>query len=103
VAHVAYVPGERIVGLGKLPRVVETLASWPQLQERLTEEIADALQQGLAPKGVLVVIDAMHGCVWARGTRQAKSSTVTMATRGTLSDPVERAGILALIGTGGNE
>ncbi len=98
LAHVAYVPDKRVVGLGKLPRVVETLASRPQLQERLTEEIADALHEGLEPRGVLVVLDAVHGCVSARGVRQAKSSTVTMATRGTLSDPVERAGILALIG-----
>ena len=99
-AHVAYVPGKRVVGLGRLPRVVDTLASRPQLQERLTEEIADALQQGLDPRGVLVVIDAVHGCVSARGVRQAKSSTVTMASRGTLSDPVERAEIMALIGGG---
>ncbi len=99
-AHVAYVPDRRIVGLGKLPRVVETIASRPQLQERLTDEIADALVQGLAPKGVLVVVDAVHGCVSARGPRQAESSTVTIASRGTLADPVERAGILALIGTG---
>ena len=99
-AHVAYVPGKRVVGLGRLPRVVDTLASRPQLQERLTEEIADALQQGLDPRGVLVVIDAVHGCVSARGVRQAKSSTVTIASRGTLSDPVERAEIMALIGGG---
>ncbi|CAN5454817.1 GTP cyclohydrolase I FolE [soil metagenome] len=98
-AHVAYAPRNRIVGLGKLPRVVETLANRPQLQERLTEEIADALQEGLDPAGVLVVLDAVHGCVSARGVRQARSSTVTMATRGTLSDPVERAGVLALIGS----
>jgi len=98
-AHIAYVPGSRVVGLGKLPRVLETLASRPQLQERLTEEVATALQQGLDPVGVLVVLDAVHGCVSARGVRQAKSSTVTMASRGTLSDPVERAGVLALIGS----
>ena len=100
-AHVAYLPGRRIVGLGKLPRVVETLASRPQLQERLTEEIADALQTGLDPKGVLVVLDAVHGCVSARGARQAASSTVTVASRGELADPVQRAGVLALIGAGG--
>ena len=99
-AHVAYVPGTRVVGLGRLPRVVDTLASRPQLQERLTEEIADALQSGLDPRGVLVVIDAVHGCVSARGVRQAKSSTVTIASRGTLSDPVERAEIMALVGGG---
>ena len=98
VAHIAYVPGRRIVGLGKLPRVVETLASRPQVQERLTEEIADALFTGLEALGVLVVLDATHGCVTARGTRQERSTTVTLATRGTLSDPVERSGVLALLG-----
>lgn len=98
VAHVAYVPRSRVVGLGKLPRVVDTLASRPQLQERLTEEIADVLQSGLDAKGVLVVLDAVHGCVAARGVRQAGSSTITMATRGVLADPVERAEIIALIG-----
>ena len=98
MAHVAYVPGRKVVGLGRLPRVVETLASRPQLQERLTEEIADALQLGLEPQGVLVVLDAVHGCVSARGARQARSSTVTMASRGTLADPVARSGVLALIG-----
>lgn len=98
VAHVAYVPGARIVGLGKLPRVVETLSSRPQVQERLTEQIADTLVTGLDPRGVLVVLDAVHGCVAARGVRQAKSSTVTIASRGTLADPVERAGVLALVG-----
>ncbi len=97
-AHVAYLPGRRIVGLGKLPRVVETLASRPQLQERLTEEIADALDTGLEPKGVLVVLEAVHGCVTARGARQAGSSTVTVASRGELADPAQRAGVLALIG-----
>ena len=98
MAHVAYVPNRRVVGLGRIPRVVETLASRPQLQERLTEEIADAFVAGLDPVGVLVVIDAVHGCVSSRGVRQAKSSTVTLASRGSLSDPVERAGVLALIG-----
>jgi GTP cyclohydrolase I len=98
VAHLAYLPGARVVGLGKLPRVVDTLASRPQLQERLTEEIADALQEGLDPRGVLVVLDASHTCVTTRGPRQTRSTTVTMATRGILSDPVERAEIVALIG-----
>jgi GTP cyclohydrolase I len=99
VAHVAYVPGDRIVGLGRLPRVVETLAARPQLQERLGEEIADALVEGLGPRGVLVVLDAVHGCVWARGARQVHSSTVTVASRGTLADPVQRAEAMALIGS----
>jgi GTP cyclohydrolase I len=101
VAHVAYIPKSKVVGLGKIPKVVEALASRPQLQERLTEDIADALQQGLDPVGVLVVLDASHQCVTSRGARQARSTTVTMATRGVLGDPLERAEILALIGSGG--
>ncbi len=100
VAHIAYLPNERIVGLGRLPRVVDTLASRPQLQERLTEEIADALEQGLGARGVLVVLDAVHGCVAARGPRQTASSTLTLASRGVLADPVHRAEIIALIGRG---
>ncbi len=98
VAHIAYLPNERIVGLGAIPRVVETLSSRPQLQERLTEEIADALEAGLDARGVLVVVDATQGCVTARGSRQTRSTTVTLASRGILSQPVERAEIMALIG-----
>jgi len=97
-AHLAYLPGDRIVGLGKLANVVETLAARPQLQERLTEEIADALEAGLAPRGILVVLDASHGCVTTRGPRQTHSSTVTMASRGDLALPVARSEIIALIG-----
>lgn len=98
VAHVGYVPGDRIVGLGALPRVVATLSSRPQIQERLTEEIADALQSGLEPRGVLVVLDARHQCVSARGPRQSRSSTVTVAARGTLAEPAWRAEAMAMIG-----
>lgn len=100
VAHIAYAPEADIVGLGSLARVVDTLASRPQLQERLTEQIADALNDGLAPRGVLVVTDAVHGCVTARGVQQVRSSTVTVATRGTLADPAQRAEAMALIGGG---
>lgn len=98
VAHIAYSPRNRIVGLGKFPRVVDTLASRPQVQERLTEEIADTIVEALDPLGVLVVLDAVHGCVTTRGPRQTHSSTVTLASRGTLSDPVRRAETIALIG-----
>ena len=98
VAHLAYLPSTRIVGLGALVQVVETLAARPQLQERLTEEIADALQVGLDARGVLVVLDATHGCVTARSSRQVRSTTVTLASRGILSQAVERAEIMALIG-----
>jgi GTP cyclohydrolase I len=101
VAHVAYLPSDRIVGLGRIPRVVDTLASRPQLQERLTEEIANTLERGLDARGVLVVLDAVHGCVSARGSRQEAASTLTLASRGELSDPVRRAEIMSLIGRGG--
>lgn len=97
-AHVAYLPGERVVGLGRLAAVVETLAARPQLQERLTEEIVETLQTGLAPRGILVVLDATHGCVTTRGPRQTRSSTVTMASRGELATPVARSEIITLIG-----
>jgi len=99
VAHVAYVPGETIVGLGALPRVVDAVASRPQLQERLGEEIAEAVQTGARPDGVLVVLDASHGCVTTRGPRQTGSTTVTLASRGVLSTPSARAEAVALIGT----
>ena len=98
VAHIAYSPRNRIVGLGKFPRVVETLAARPQVQERLTEEIADTITEALDPLGVLVVLDAVHGCVTTRGPRQTHSSTVTLASRGILSDPIRRAETIALIG-----
>ena len=98
-AHVGYVPRDRVVGLGKLPRVVDTLASRPQLQERLTEQIADALDSALDPLGVIVVLEASHGCVTARGVQQTESTTVTLATRGSLSEPGARAEAIALIGS----
>mgnify|MGYP000140766363 CR=1 FL=1 len=98
VAHVAYAPDGHIVGLGHIAELVTTLASRPQLQERLTDEVADAITNALAPRGVLVVLDASHGCVSARGPRQTKSSTVTIATRGSLGDPAARAEVMALIG-----
>jgi GTP cyclohydrolase I len=100
VAHLAYVPGKRIVGLGSLPRVVDTLSARPQLQERLGEQIADTLMAGLEPQGVLVMLDARHGCVSARGTRQTDSTTVTVATRGTLADSAAQAAVLATIAAG---
>ncbi|MBB5633314.1 GTP cyclohydrolase I [Cryobacterium mesophilum] len=100
IAHIAYVPRDRVVGLGKLPRVVETLAARPQLQERLTEQVADTIERGLDALGVLVVLDAVHGCVTARGARQSRSSTVTLAARGTLTDPAARAEAVTLIGKG---
>ena len=100
VAHVAYLPAERLVGLGSIARTVETLASRPQLQERLGDDIVAAIDAALAPLGVLVVIAARHGCVGARGPRQAESTAVTVASSGALTDPVRRAEVMALIGAG---
>lgn len=98
VAHVAYLPRERVIGLSRIPDVVSTLAARPQLQERLAEQIADTMVSGLDPRGVLVVLDAVHRCVAARGSRQAESSTVTVVSRGVLTDPLARAELMGLIG-----
>lgn len=100
-AHVAYVPGDEVVGLGALPKVVQTLANRPQIQERLTEQIADTIATGVRARGVLVVLDAVHGCVTSRGSQQANSSTVTVASRGVLADPARRAELFALLGQPG--
>ncbi|QIM17222.1 GTP cyclohydrolase I FolE [Leucobacter insecticola] len=99
-AHIAYRPDARVVGLSALPRVVETLAARPQVQERLGEQIADALQDGLSPHGVLVILEASHGCVADRGVRQSGALTVTVASRGVFSDPAEQAALFALLGDG---
>lgn len=97
VAHIAYLPSDRVVGLGRLPKLVEVLALRPQLQENLTAQIADALERGLGTKGVVVVIEARHQCVISRGARQPEVQTVTMATRGCYAEPVARAEVMALI------
>lgn len=97
-AHIAYRPGTKVVGLGALPRVVEVLAARPQLQERLGEQIADAVMAGLEPEGVLVVLEASHGCVADRGVKQAEATAVTIASRGSLAQPEGRAEVLSLIG-----
>jgi GTP cyclohydrolase I len=99
-AHIAYLPGEQVVGLGALPKVVDVLAARPQVQERLGEQIADAIASSLDTRGVLVVLDATHECVTMRGQRQPEAATVTIAARGELADPAARAELIALIGTG---
>lgn len=97
-AHVAYRPGERVAGLGRFAAALETVSSRPQVQERLGDELAAAVDAALAPRGVLVVVEASHTCVTTRGARQAASTTVTTAVRGDLADPVLRSEALALIG-----
>ena len=97
-AHIAYLPGEQVVGLGALPKVVDILSSRPQVQERLGEQIADVIAASLDARGVLVVLDAAHECVTMRGGRQTDASTVTIAARGELADPASRAELIALLG-----
>ncbi|MGO3146104.1 MAG: GTP cyclohydrolase I [Leucobacter sp.] len=99
-AHIAYQPGGRVVGLSTLPRVVAALAARPQVQERLGEQIVQALEDGLAPRGALVVLEASHGCVTDRGVREVDVTAVTIASRGSLSEPVARAEVMALIASG---
>ncbi|MGZ0712020.1 GTP cyclohydrolase I (plasmid) [Coraliomargarita sp. W4R53] len=96
-AHIAYLPGEQVVGLGSLPKVVDVLASRPQVQERLGEQVADVIANALDTRGVLVVLDAVHECVTMRGAQQSDSSTVTIAARGELTDAVARAELIALL------
>jgi len=83
-AHVAYIPGTdgRVIGLSKFARLVDGYARRPQVQERLTSQVADAMQNSLDPKGVMVVIEAEHLCMSMRGVKQAGSTTVTSAVRG---------------------
>jgi len=100
VAHVGYLPGEdgRITGLSKLARLVEVYARRPQVQERLTSQIADLLEQQLKARGVIVVLECEHMCMEMRGIRKAGSRTVTSAVRGLhKTDPKTRAEALSLI------
>jgi GTP cyclohydrolase I len=100
VAHVGYLPGSRILGLSKLARVVELFARDLQVQERLTKQVADWLQEHLAPQGVGVVVEAEHLCMSLRGVRAAGSRTVTSALHGLLrEDQRSRQEFFALTGT----
>jgi GTP cyclohydrolase I len=102
-AHVAYLPNGRIVGLSKIPRVVEVFARRLQVQERLTDQIADALCQVLKPLGVGVVIEAYHLCMMMRGVEKQNSKTVTSALRGSFRDDgMTRDEFLRLVHGGGN-
>jgi GTP cyclohydrolase I len=98
VAHVGYLPGERILGLSKLARVVELFARRPQVQERLTQQVADWLQDHVAPRGLGVVVEAEHLCMTVRGVRAPGTSTVTSALHGQLRrDAASRAEFFTLI------
>ena len=99
-AHVGYVPGKtgHITGLSKLARVVDICAKRPQVQERLTSQVADALTEALEPRGVIVVVEAEHLCMSMRGVRKPGAMTVTSAVRGIFRDnPATRAEVMSLI------
>ena len=96
-AHIAYIPNGRIVGLSKLPRIVEVFARRLQVQERLTEQVAQAIEDVLAPRGVGVVIEAVHLCMMMRGVEKQNSKTITSALRGEFRDcPMTRDEFLTL-------
>ncbi|MCR9119523.1 MAG: GTP cyclohydrolase I, partial [bacterium] len=98
VAHVGYLPNGKVTGLSKLARVVEEVARRPQVQERMTQTIADLVENSLQSRGVAVVIQAEHSCMSIRGVRKHGSSTVTSALRGVFkSEQASRAEVLALI------
>jgi GTP cyclohydrolase IA len=96
-AHIAYIPGSRIVGLSKLPRILEFYAKRPQLQERLTEQVAEFLCSKLEPQGVMVVVEARHLCVEMRGVKKPGALTTTSALRGCFADRRVREEFLALL------
>ncbi len=97
-AHVAYVPNGKVTGLSKLARVVDTLSRRPQIQEQMTEQIADLLMQELDAKGVAVIIEASHSCMTVRGIRKPGSMTTTSAMRGIFREnPKTRAELMSLI------
>lgn len=86
--HIAYVPSDRVAGLSKLARTVEVYARRPQLQERMTVQIAEALMENLNAKGAMVIIEAEHMCMTMRGIKKPGSKTVTMASRGIFKDDI---------------
>lgn len=99
-AHVAYVPDERLLGLSKLARAVDFYARRPQLQERMTEQIAGLVESRLHPAGVMVVIQARHLCMEMRGVERAGLTTTTSATRGVFEDEQARQRFFAIVSTG---
>jgi len=99
-AHIAYIPGKRIVGLSKIPRILEFYAKRPQIQERLTEQVADYLWSKLEPLGVMVVIEARHLCVEMRGVKKPGALTVTSAIRGAFENAKVREEFLGFLNRG---
>lgn len=101
VAHVGYIPNGRLVGVSKIARLVEMLARRPQVQERLTSQVADLLMEGLKARGAAVVIEATHLCMTMRGVRKPGSKVITSANRGIFREnPSTRAEFMSLVGHG---
>jgi GTP cyclohydrolase I len=101
-AHVAYVPNGRVIGLSKVPRVVDVFARRLQVQERLTTEIADAITEAIEPQGVAVILEAQHLCMMMRGVEKQHSATVTSAMRGVFKTQLQtRNEFLSLVRRGG--
>ncbi|MGX6978372.1 GTP cyclohydrolase I FolE [Vagococcus elongatus] len=99
VAHVAYVPTDKVVGLSKLARTVDIFARRPQIQEQLTNQIADAITEHLEPAGVMVIIEAEHLCMSMRGVKKPGAKTLTMVSRGVLQTDSElKNTILSMVG-----
>lgn len=98
-AHIAYIPSQgNVIGLSKLARIVDSFSKKPQLQERLTSQIADFLEENLSPKGIAVVVEAEHLCMTMRGARAAGAKTQTSALRGSMrKDARTRAEVMALL------
>ena len=88
-AHLAYIPDGKVIGLSKLARTVEVYARRPQIQERLTVQIADALERALSPKGIMVMLEAEHTCMTMRGVKKPGSKTITTVTRGAFKEDKE--------------
>ena len=97
VAHVGYIPNGKITGLSKIARLVDLFARRPQVQERMTSQIADALVEIMEPAGVIVIVECEHLCMSMRGVKKAQARTVTSAVRGKLRDAATRAEAISLI------
>jgi GTP cyclohydrolase I len=95
--HVAYIPDGKVIGLSKIPRLIDVFARRLQVQERLTQQIADSIQEAIVPQGVGVVVEARHLCMMMRGVEKQNSSTVTSAMRGVFNKQSTRAEFLSLV------
>ncbi|MCK4501228.1 GTP cyclohydrolase I, partial [Candidatus Babeliales bacterium] len=96
-AHIAYIPGDRVVGLSKLARLVDCFSRRLQIQEKLTQQIADAIEEHLKPQGVMVIVEAQHMCMTMRGVGKQNSTMMTSAIKGAFKEDKVRQEFLSLI------